>query len=128
MVALYGFILVICALGAYGVFLFYQFMQRRAARIEKGSVTGDQAHIHKIVELVFDKAHDGTNKTVTSNKVSKVHLMERLDLKPQRLKAFIERLERKEIIKQQDDSVTITPFGIQFFKVFRSGDGKPYIK
>ena len=128
MIAVWGFILVVCALGGYGFYELYRYFQRKHERLEKGSVTGDQANIHKIIELVFDKAHSGTNKTVTANKVSKVGLMESLDLKPQRLKALIERLERKEIVKQQDDTVTITPFGVQFFKVFRSGNGKPYIK
>jgi len=115
---LYMFILAMCCIAGWGLFEFYQHMQRKSTMEELSGPGEDNRCLNEIIRLVHTHALMGKDKAVTRNSVSKVTLMEDLNLRPRELKSYLGRLVTKNIIKEDIDSVTITPFGVQFYTVF----------
>lgn len=118
MIGLYFFILCIVGIAAYGIYELYNYMQRKSAMQELTGPGKDSKFMNDILRLVNDQAAGGKDKVVSKNKVSKVYLMEALNLPPRLLKQYVERLQRKDLVKESGDNVTITPFGVKFFKTF----------
>ena len=115
---LYFFILCLSVLGGYGIYELYHHLKKKSIMSELTGPGEDSKNMNDILRLIHNNAMMGKDKAIPHNKVSKVLLMEDLDLRPMRLKAYIAKLSSKNLVKESTDSVNITPFGVQFFKVF----------
>jgi len=122
MIALIGFILVICGLGAWVVFEMYQHLKKKE-QATQFEIPPEVTMANRIIEEIYRDAYKQKGK-IAGNKVSKVFLMERVNLKPRQLSIYLDRLVNKNIIEEQQDTVSMTPFGVEFYKFFGGSDGK----
>jgi predicted transcriptional regulator len=114
------FILAIVALAGYGLYEFYNYFQARTTAKEMAGPGKDNEMLNHIMHVVFYEANLGTNKALPRNNVSKVVIMENLNIKPKDLKRYIGILQSKNLVTESTDVVNITAFGVQFFKVFQN--------
>lgn len=77
----------------------------------------EESILNSIIEIVHQQA-SSSGKSVNDSEVSKVLLLERLNISPKYLKRCIQKLSSKEILTEGQDHVKITPFGVAFFKMF----------
>jgi len=115
---LYAFILAIACIAGYGIYELYMYVQRKNTMEELAGPGKDNRNLNRILSIVHNQASIGKEKAITRNKVSKVLLMEQMNLRPKELKDYLSLLSRKNLIKETIDYVTITPFGVQFHSVF----------
>ena len=118
MIGLYAFILCIAGLVAYGIYELYQYMQRKSAAAELSKPGEEAFKLNDLLRRVHDGAAMGSNKAVTKNPVDKVSLIEGMNIMPKDLKRLISKLSSKGLVKETNTAVSITPFGVQFFKTF----------
>jgi predicted transcriptional regulator len=116
--SLYGFILVLCALVGYVIYIL-------ASQEQKQTTTDNEKHKlrSRLIEKIYSEAHNAKGKNISTNTVSKVFLMESMNMKPAELKNYIYQLTSHGIVEEQQDTVTITPFGIEFFNMFGKEGG-----
>lgn len=81
-----------------------------------------------ILATVHSESMTGKNKNITTNKISKTLLMEKFNLKPLQLKKHLKVLVNFKLINEGEDSVNITPFGVEFRKNIGGPNGKSTIK
>lgn len=117
---LYLFILAIVAIAAYGLYEFYSHLEKKSTMQQLAGPGEDKKNLNQIISVVYNQAQMGKDKAVTRNSVSKVLLMEDLNLRPKELKRYLGILSTKNLIKETVDSVTITAFGVQFYQVFQN--------
>ena len=117
---LYLFIMAIVAIACYGVYEFYTRYEKKTTMEQLAGPGEDNKNLNQIISVVYNQAQMGRDKAVTKNSVSKVLLMEDLNLRPKELKRYLGILTTKNLIKETVDSVTITPFGVQFYQVFQN--------
>lgn len=97
-------------------FLIWEAVQRRKAE--------EKIPLHDLLKLIHTNAKTGANKTITTNKVSKVWLMEETNLKPRELKTLLGMMKEKCLVDAKQSFVTITSFGCEYFKNFGEKNGK----
>ena len=115
---LYFFVLSTCCSVGYVLYEIYSYLKKKRT-LPKLSGPSEQVRImNQILYVVNTQAKIGKYKVITKNKVSKVLLMEDLDLRPQELKKYIKQLKSKGLLEEMLDYITITPFGVEFCKVF----------
>lgn len=117
---LYLFIMAIVAIAGYGLYEFYTHYEKKTTMQQLAGPGEDNKNLNQIIGVVYNQAQMGKDKAVTKNNVSKVLLMEDLNLRPRELKRYLGILTTKNLIKETVDSVTITPFGVQFYQVFQN--------
>ena len=74
------------------------------------------------VELMNDVLSATYELTRKHNKISKVTLMERLNVSPKRLKEIIGMLSKRNLMTEDGDNVKMTKFGDEFIKNIRRRD------
>lgn len=121
MIGIYALILTVAALAAYGIYELYQWKMRQDTKAELAGPGEDNRNLKQIIRVVYNQAQMGGDKAITRTQVSKVLLMEDLDLRPKELKRYLGILSKRNLIKETLDYVTITPFGVQFYQVFQDG-------
>lgn len=119
MIGIYALILTVAGLAGYGIYELYCWHTKKQAMLLMQGPQDDVKNLNKILDIVHTEASAGKEKVITRNKVSKVLLMERMNLRPKELKNYIGTLASKNLVKETVDTVTITPFGVQFQQVFR---------
>lgn len=117
---LYAFILAIVAMTGYGLYELYNYYMKKVALEDLDLPNEDNKNINELMRLIHNQAQMGSNKAITKNDVSKVLLMEDLDLRPKEMMRLLAILIDKNLIRSGVDSVTITPFGVQFYQVFQN--------
>ena len=119
MIGMYALILTVAGLIGYGIYEFYTWYVKKQAMEMMAGPQEKVKILNKILDIVHREASMGKETAITRNKVSKVLLMEQMDLRPQELKSYLATPASKNLIKETIDTVTITPFGVQFHQVFR---------
>lgn len=115
MSALVGFILFCCAIVALIIYPIISYINKK----EKNNDVIDVLQTQKnILSSIHSEAKASTNKNLTTAKISKVLLMERFNLKPKQLKNIISSLKSKQLVEENQDSVSITSFGKQYDDIF----------
>lgn len=120
MIGMYALILTVAALLGYGLFELYSYVNKQGARRILEGPGEDSKQLNLIMGVVYNQAQMGKNKSVVQNQVSKVLLMEDLNLRPKELKHYLGILQSKNLIRESLDFVTITAFGVQFYQVFQN--------
>lgn len=120
MIGIYALILTIAALAGYGLFELYSYMNKKNATALLSGPGEDSKQLNLIMGVVYNQAQMGKNKSVVQNQVSKVLLMEDLNLRPKELKRYLGILQSKNLIRESLEYVTITAFGVQFYQVFQN--------
>lgn len=120
MPGLIAFILTLAVLAGYSIYRVYTWKVGKDMEEIMTAPNEDNRNMKEIIQVVYNQAQMGSDKAVSRNKVSKVLLMEDLNLRPKELKRYLGILSRKNLIKETLDYVTITPFGVQFYQVFQN--------
>ena len=114
--SLYFFILAICAIALYGLYELY--MNRKTKSKTYSYYEDSTINVNKLLKVIYKHAKFGKNKSIESNKIDKLTLMEALNFRPAELNLCISKLLDKGLVVVNDNKVMITKFGVQFFKVF----------
>lgn len=117
---MYFFLLAIIAIALYGMFEIYLYVKKKEPKI--GNMEPVTLDVNKLLKVIHKHANFGKNKAIESNKVSKVDLMEAMNLRPAELNHCISKLLDKGLVVIKDNKVAITTFGVQFFKAFSKND------
>jgi hypothetical protein len=89
------------------------FKDRKVKKVRIDGVSRD------VFNHIFNQASDGPHGSVVRNQVSKIEIMEDLDISPKDLLEHLRYLKGKGVIDYTRDHVTVTAFGIQFLKNFK---------
>lgn len=99
----------------------WYFMNEKKVNSKVSDFVIEKDNKDKIIKTVYKestKKKNGLVSSIVGNYISKMNVLNMLDISPYILRDCIRELIKEELIIETDESIALTSFGVQYYEIF----------